>query len=144
MMIIIILIISGRMRPSGPRAETLPYTQPLNIHMCVYTHICIYTYRYISYTYIYIYMCMCSCAYSLSLYMYIYIYIYIYMYVYIYIYIYVYMPCSRFIKRGCSGNRVWWFVWCYMLIRYIVLPQSTAPPSWVIPYEVNPCKENVR
>ena len=34
---------------------------------------------------------------------------------------------SRFLKGGCSGNRVQWFVWCYVLVYYIILPPSTAP-----------------
>ena len=35
---------------------------------------------------------------------------------------------SRFIKGGCSGNRVWWFTWYYRLFYYTMLPPSTAPP----------------
>ena len=40
---------------------------------------------------------------------------------------------SRFIKGGCSGNRVPWFMWCYILACYIVPPPSTAPPSHCTP-----------
>ena len=45
---------------------------------------------------------------------------------------------SRFIKGGCSGNRVKWFIWCYVLVYDIILPPSTARPShctslWWIP-----------
>ena len=40
---------------------------------------------------------------------------------------------SRFIKGGCSGNRVQWFVGSYILVHYIILPPSTAPPSHCTP-----------
>ena len=35
---------------------------------------------------------------------------------------------SAFCKDGCSWNRVSWFIWCYILVYYIILPPSTAPP----------------
>ena len=40
---------------------------------------------------------------------------------------------SRFIKGGCSGNRVQWFTLSYRLLYHISLPQSTAPPSHCTP-----------
>ena len=40
---------------------------------------------------------------------------------------------STFCKGGCSGNRVEWFVCCCILVYYIILPQSTAPPIHCTP-----------
>ena len=34
---------------------------------------------------------------------------------------------SRFIRGGCSGNRVQWFTLYYRLSYYMILPPSTAP-----------------
>ena len=54
--------------------------------------------------------------------------------------LYTYVACgssSRFIKGGCSGNRVQWFTSYYRLCYYIILPPSTAPPSDCTPPLMN-------
>ena len=103
--------------------------------------------------YVCMYVCIC-----------IYRYIYIYIYVCIYIYIYIYMcPCElseslvvypsaevevrnvfasslslKIHQRGgCSGNRVSWFTLYYILVYFIILPPSTAPPSDCTPPVMN-------
>ena len=40
---------------------------------------------------------------------------------------------STFRKGGCSGNRVQWIIRCHVPFYYIMLPQSTAPPSHCTP-----------
>ena len=48
------------------------------------------------------------------------------------------MATSRFIKGGCSGNRVHWFTLQYRLFYCIMLPPSAAPPSDCTPFDEYP------